>query len=78
MSLFHFDLNSIKGAKNSIYFGFSQKLSLRKLSRVKGENPNSEVWGGEKKGGETIFFENPRGGTYPLTHYAKANFSHFW
>ena len=48
MSLFHIDLNSIKGAKNSIFFGFSKKMSLRKLSRVKGGNPNSEFQGGGK------------------------------
>ena len=67
MSLFHFDLNSIKEAKNSIFFVFSKKLSLRKLSRVKGGNPNSEFWGGGKKGGKSFFFENPRGGDLP-TH----------
>ena len=57
MSLFHFDQNSIKGAKNSIFFGFSKKLSLRKLLRVKGGNPNSEFWGGEKKGGKPFFLK---------------------
>ena len=62
MSLFHFDLNSIKGAKNSIFFGFSKKVSLRKLSRVQGD-PNLEFWSG-KKGGNHLF-ENPRG---ELTH----------
>ena len=70
MSLFHFDLNSIKGAKNSIFFGFSKKLSLRKLSRVKGRGTRIRNFGVGKKRGGNHFFLKILGGTYPLTHYA--------
>ena len=44
------------------------KIEFEKIVACKGGEPEYGILGWGKKG-ETIFFENPRGGTYPLTHY---------
>ena len=45
------------------------KNEFEKIVACKGGNPNSEFWGGEKKGGKPFFLKILGGGTYPLTHY---------